>query len=111
MITMTALFEDGRQRLDTPKQLQPIRGIKFAESLFADDTLILGTHTHSMNKYLEEIQIESAYYNRRRNLDKCIILTLNQKRNVFKYMDGTKVARNNQATYLGIILRDSHNKI
>ena len=37
-------------------------GIDFAEKLYADDTLLFGTFTPNINKYLKEIQIESDYY-------------------------------------------------
>jgi hypothetical protein len=29
----------------------------------ADDTLLFGDHTASLNKFLKEIEIESSYYN------------------------------------------------
>ena len=45
IIVMTALFKDVGKRLNTPKQNEPICGIKFAVILYADDTLLFGTHT------------------------------------------------------------------
>ena len=51
---MTVLMTDVRHRLNTPKQNEPIAGIKFADILYADDTLLLGTHTQNLNKLLKE---------------------------------------------------------
>ena len=62
-IVMTAIFQDIKQILKTPRQLAPIPGINYAEVLYADDTLIFGTHAQSINKYLQAIQLESAKYN------------------------------------------------
>ena len=47
---MTAIFTDIRHRLNTPKQLQRIKGINYAEVLYAGDALLFGTHTHAINK-------------------------------------------------------------
>lgn len=41
VLVVGALFADIKMELCTPRQLQPIDGIKFSEILFADDTLIL----------------------------------------------------------------------
>ena len=54
MLLMSAMFADIKARLNTPKQKEPINGIKFAEVLYADDTLLFGNHTHSLNKYLKK---------------------------------------------------------
>ena len=45
---MTAIFHDIKSVLNTPKQKEPIPGLPYAEILYADDTLIFGTHTHSI---------------------------------------------------------------
>jgi hypothetical protein len=55
-IVMTAMMKDIKQRLSTPKQLEPIQGIEYAEIMFADDTLLLGTHTGTLDKLLAEIE-------------------------------------------------------
>ena len=78
VLFMSALFVDVKAQLSTPKQQEPIRGIRFADILYADDTLTFGTHTHSINKFLHAIQRESEYYNLQLNYDKCINLTLHQ---------------------------------
>ena len=46
-ILMSAVFQDIHAKLNTPKQIEPIKGIRFAEILYADDTLLFGTHTHN----------------------------------------------------------------
>ena len=106
---MSALFSDIKTKLNTPKKKEPIRGIRFAEVLYADDTLIFGTHTHTINKLLHEIQRESDYYNLTLNYDKCINLTLHQRQSSIKFLDGTFVPRKREATYLGTLLSDSLN--
>ena len=74
-IIMTAIFQDIKTELNTPKQLQPIHGINYAEVLYADDTLLFGTHTQTINKLLRQVQVESAKYNLALNFEKCINLT------------------------------------
>ena len=68
---MTAVFQDIKAVLCTPKQRQPIPGISYAEVLYADDTLLFGTHTHTINKLLRQIQLESARYIMKLNFEKC----------------------------------------
>ena len=104
---MTTIFTDIKSRLNTPKQLQPINGIHYAEVLYADDTLLFGTHTHTINKLLHQIQVESGKYNMKLNLDKCINLTINRAQSSIKFMDGNLVPRKSQAVYLGASLTDS----
>ena len=58
---MSAMFRDIKTKLNTPKQQEPIQGMRFAEILYADDTLVFGTHTHTINKLLHEMQSESDY--------------------------------------------------
>ena len=58
-IPLSAIFQDIKTELNTRKQKEPIAGLQFAEVMYADDTLIFGTHTHTINKLLHEIQIES----------------------------------------------------
>ena len=55
------MFWDIKKELSTPKQKESIKGIKFSEILYADDTLVFGTHTETINKLLEQIEIESQY--------------------------------------------------
>ena len=109
VLLMSALFSDIKTKLNTPKQKEPIRGIRFAEVLYADDTLLFGTHTHTINKLLHEIQRESDYHNLKLNYDKCINLTLHQRQSSIKYLDGTPVPRKREATYLGTLLSDCVN--
>ena len=106
-LLMSAMFKDIKAKLNTPKQREPLPGIEFAEILYADDTLIFGNHTHTINKLLHAIQAESRYYNMSLNYDKCINLTLNQGTSSVKYIDGTLVPRKHEATYLGSILTDT----
>ena len=108
-ILMSAMFRDIKTKLNTPKQQEPIQGMRFAEILYADDTLVFGTHTHTINKLLHEIQSASDYYNMRLNYDKCINLTLNQKQSSIKYIDGTPVPRKHHATYFRTLLTDDVN--
>ena len=104
---MSAVFQDIKAKLNTPRQLQPITGIHFAEVLYADDTLLFGTHTHTINKLLKEVQEESEACNMKLNLGKCINLTLNRNQSSVKFLDGTAVPRKTQAIYLGALLTDS----
>ena len=60
---------------------------------YSDDTLIFGTHTHSINKLLHAIQKESEYYNLQLNYDKCINLTMHQHQSSIKFLDGSLVPR------------------
>ena len=94
------MFADIKERLKTPKQLEPIKGIYFAEILYAD-------HTASINRLLKEIEQESAYYNMNLNYQKCINLTCNQKTSSIKYQDGSTVPPQRQAVYLGTVLSDT----
>ena len=107
VLLMSAMFTDIKSRLNTPKQQEPIRGIKYTEILYADDTLIFGNYTKHINMLLAEIQRESSYYNMELNLDKCINLTLNRHQSSIRYMDGTLVPRKQFATYLGTLLTDT----
>ena len=77
-IIMTPIFHAIKSVLNTPKQKEPVRGLHYAGILYADDTLMFGTHTHSIIKLLQQIQQESQKYNMKLNLDKCVNLTLNQ---------------------------------
>ena len=104
---MTAIFQDIKQMLKTPRQLEPIPGINYAEVLYADDTLIFGTHTQSINKFLQAIQVESAKYNMLLNFDKCVNITINQHQSSVKFLNGTSVPRKDQAKYLGATLTDT----
>ena len=106
-IVMTAIFQDIKQMLKTPRQLAPIPGINYAEVLYADDTLIFGTHTQSINKFLQAIQVESAKYNMLLNFDKCVNITINQHQSSVKFLNGTSVPRKDQAKYLGATLTDT----
>ena len=108
ILVMTVLMKDVKARLNTKRQSEPINGIRFAEILYADDTLLFGPHTHNINKLLAEIQTESAYYNLNLNLAKCINLTLNQKQTSVKFQTGDLVPRRKKATYLGTLLTDTN---
>ena len=101
------MFADIKERLKSPKQLEPIKGIYFAEILYADDTLIFGDHTASINHLLKEIEQKSTYYNMNLNYRKCINLTCNQKTSSIKNQDASTVPRQRQAVYLGTILSDT----
>ena len=103
---MSVMFADIKARLNTPKQLEPISRIYFSEILYADDTLLFGDHTASLNKFLREIEIESSYYNIDLNYQKCVNLTTNRKTSTIKSKDGSLVPRQRHATYLGTILTD-----
>ena len=74
---MTVLFTDVHKEIDAKIAAGKIDLVDYTELLYADDTLIFGTHTPSVNKLLKQVQIESAYYNMKLNFDKCINLLLN----------------------------------
>ena len=107
VLLMSAMFTDIKGRFNTPKQQEPIRGIRYTEILYADDTLIFGNYTKHINMLLAENQQESSYYNMELNLDKCISLNLNKPQSSIRYMDGTLVPRKQSATYLDTRLTDA----
>ena len=72
-VVMTVITFNISTRLNTPKHLEPIDGIKFWDILYADDTLVFGSYTPHLNKTMKEIEIEPAYYNMKLSYDKCII--------------------------------------
>ena len=59
---MTVMMKDMQSRLNTPKQREPIPGIKLSNILYADDMLLFGTYTRNINNLIREIEKESAYY-------------------------------------------------
>ena len=104
---MSAIFQNIKFKLNIAKQEEPIAGIYFAEVLYADDTLLFGTHIYIIIKFLKEIQEESETYNIKFNLGKCINLTLNRNQSSIKFLDGTPIPRKMQIIYLGVLLTDS----
>ena len=50
ILLMGALFHDLKSKLNTPKQLEPIKGIRYAEVLYADDMMILWFLGHIPNQ-------------------------------------------------------------
>ena len=103
-VLLSAIFQDIKCELNTPKQKEPIQGLQYAEVMYADDTLVFGTHTHTINKLLHLIQAESQKYNLRLNLEKCVNLTINQHQSSVKFLDGSYVPRKEQTAYLGATL-------
>ena len=77
-LVMNVLFKDVKAQTNSKKMNEPIEGIKFNEVLYADDTLLIGTHTQNLNKLLQTIQNESKYYNLALNQDKCVNITINR---------------------------------
>ena len=106
-ILLSAIFQDIKTELNTPKQKEPIPGLEFAEVMYADDTLIFGTHAQTINKLLHEVQVESQKYNLQLNLDKCVNLTINQHQSSVKFLDGSYVPPKQQTVYLGATLTDA----
>ena len=107
IILMSTIFSDIREKLSSPKQQSPMTDISFSQILYADDTLIFGDHTQSINKLLKEIEMESSYYGLKLNYNKCVNLTTNRKTSTIKYRDGSKVPRSHRAVYLGTLLTDT----
>ena len=99
---MTVVFKDIRNRLNTPKQLVPINGIKFAEILYADDTMIIMKETEQANDLLRRIEQESRYYNMKLNRDKCVVIAMNTKHSI-RFEDGTELKGVKEEKYLGSI--------
>ena len=58
-----------------------------------------------MNRFLHEIEFESAYYNMKLNKGKCEAIEMNKRFNV-KFWDGTEMSKAEAVTYLG----GSHNE-
>ena len=93
-------FPRHQSSIATPKQEQLIPGIFFAEVLHADDTLVFGNHTPSINKLLKAIEEESWYCNMELNYDKCISFTTNWRTSSIKFKDGSTLPRKNKTVYL-----------
>ena len=55
-LVMNVLFKDVKAQTNSQKMNESIEGIKFNEVLYADDTLLIGTHTQNLNKLLQTIQ-------------------------------------------------------
>ena len=53
-----------------------------------------------MNRFLHEIEFESAYYNMKLNKGKCEAIEMNKRFNV-KFWDGTEMSKAEAVTYLG----------
>ena len=98
---MHLVFHDIKSKYNTRRMIEPIDGLRFAEILYADDTLIFGGNTHCLNKYLQAIQEESAYYNLKLNMSKCENISMNVGQARVRFQDGTLVPRKEKATYLG----------
>lgn len=107
VLVMTLIFRDIRNVLNTHRHMEPVDGIKFAEILYADDALIFGTHTQSINKMLQAIQKESAYYNMNLNIGKCVNITANRVQSSIRLHGQDKMKREKNATYLGAMLSDT----
>ena len=90
---MSVVFRDIKNELSTPKQKEHIPSVFFSEVLYADDTLIFGNHTASINKLLVFIERESWYFNMKLNYTKCVNLTTNRRTSTIKFRDGSKVPR------------------
>ncbi len=84
-----------------------IDGINFSEILYADDTLLVLQDDKSASLLLQEIEIESAYYNMKLNEDKCEVISMNADSKV-TFGNGKVMQEVEQSTYLGGIL---HKKV
>jgi hypothetical protein len=98
---------DIRSKLNTPKHLEPLLGMHFAEVLYADDTLLFGSYTPHLNAFLKAIQQESKYYNLKLNFNKCVNLIANRKVTSVRFENGDLVPRKSRAVYLGTLLTDT----
>ena len=86
LFSIITIFTDIRHTLNTSKQLEPIPGIHFAEVLYADDTLLFGTHTQTVNKLLQAVQQESGKYKMKLNMGKCINLTIDRNQSSINFV-------------------------
>jgi len=105
---MTMMMRNIKTRLNTPAQKEPLPGIEFAEVLYADDTLLFGKHTQTINRSLKEIQIESEYQNMKLNCTKCINLTIDGVTSSIIHKIRQLVPRKQKAVYLGPLLTDTN---
>ena len=105
----TTIFTDIRHTLNTPKQLERIPGIHFAEVLHADDTLLVfGAHARLINKLLQAVQQESRKYNVKLNMCKYINRTINRNQSsIIFFWTVPQFFGNHRARYLGATLTDS----
>ena len=56
ILVMSVMMWDIRSRLDTPKQNEPIQGVKFADVLYADDTHLAVKNARYAEKLLHIIE-------------------------------------------------------
>ena len=47
---LSAILQDSKTELNTHKQKEPTPGLQFSEVMYADDTLICGTHTPTIQQ-------------------------------------------------------------
>ena len=75
---------DIKDRLNTPKQKEPIPDIEFTEIMYADDTLIFGNYTHNINKLQGHFQSNKKDHHSRRGL----LRMVSQRRKLLDYLKG-----------------------
>ena len=68
---MSVMFRDIKARLNTRRQNEPVDGIKFAEILYADDTLLVGDNSRILNLFVAAIEKHSYRYGMKLNKSKC----------------------------------------
>ena len=72
----------------------------FSNTLYADDSFLVGKHAKELKKILWAIEKHSARYGMELKKKKCVYINMNNK-NKIKFSDGNAMVEEKEATYLG----------
>ena len=100
VLVMSVIDHDVGMNITARTKNARYEGVDFDRIYYADDTLLITTNTQASNNLLHEVETVSAQFGLRLNRDKCCYIAMNGN-NVIKFADGTRLARVNEATYLG----------
>ncbi len=95
---MTVIFRDVYDGLSMTRA--KLDGLDFNELMYADDTALLTSSVHAMNRLIAKIGKCAGYHGLNFNKNKCVSTNFHVE-GVSKYADGTKVPTADTATYLG----------
>ena len=89
---MTCLMHDVHQGDHLNLEAQRVLGTQADEVLYADDTICITQDENAMNRLVNEIEVEGAYYGLKLNRGKCEYLSFGNARAVY-YADGSPIPR------------------
>ena len=75
--------------------------------IYADDTLLAGQDTRTMNLLIAAIETDSRRYGMRLNKGKCIYFVVNGKANIH-FTDRSKLKHDEETKYLGGVIARKH---